>query len=63
MPNTDFSIDHAGQRWSAAWTEVDGQVRVSSAYGSRSAEPGRRKPQLVAEQILHELVEEWRRRP
>lgn len=56
------SIVHAGVRWNGHWRLDGGCVRVESAYGSRAAEVGRRKPELLAAEVLRQLADTWRAR-
>jgi len=46
-----------GQRWGGWWEVVGKDVLVSSAYGSARAPMGRRKPELVAKELLLGIVE------
>lgn len=56
---TRFRILLRGQQWSGAYRVEGGRVYVSSAYGSEDRPKGRRKPEAVAGEILHGLVEAW----
>ena len=51
-----FSINLSGTRWSGDWT-VSGQVlQVGSAYGSAERVLGRRKPEVLARELLVEIL-------
>lgn len=54
------SITHEGRVWTGAWHLAIGMVNVSSAYGSCSR-PTSGHPEHTAEDLLFELVEDWRR--
>jgi hypothetical protein len=55
-----LNVYHGGQRY-GGWWEVDGkELLVSSAYGSKRAPLGRRKPEKVAEELLLQIVKERR---
>ena len=56
-----LTITHAGRNWSGDWKQEGREVCLSSAYGSKRCAYGRRKPELVAADLLREAVEEWRR--
>ena len=47
-----------GRDWNGYWDlgEGDGKLYVSSAYGSRTVELGRRKPEKLAAELLEEIV-------
>jgi hypothetical protein len=61
--HTHFTVDYVGRRWAGDWRQEGRLVCVSSAYGSRSVDPGRRTPEAVARRLLKDLVDEWRDRP
>ncbi len=51
------------QTWNGTY-EVQGKVvRVDSAYGSQARDAGRRNAQVVAQEILADLVDAWCARP
>jgi hypothetical protein len=54
-----FQIKARGQTWSGIWRQDGREVCVSSAFGSERRQVGRRKPDLVAQAILADLVERW----
>ncbi len=56
------SVPYAGRNWNAAFTVEGGEVSVGSAYGSSRAEFGRRKPEVVAQKLLLEIVTAYCRR-
>ncbi len=53
-----LSITARGQKWSATWYTVAGELHVSSAYGSAKELLGRRKPAKLAETLLSRIVEQ-----
>lgn len=59
MSEQRFQILHRGQRWNGNFTVENGEVRVSSAYGSGHLPLGRRKPHAVAGEILFGLIDDW----
>ena len=57
-----FSIEHRGQRWSGEYAvDAKGFVCIGSAYGSCSRRLGRYDARAMAERMLKEQVDEWRR--
>lgn len=54
-------IEHDGHVWTGAWQLAIGMVNVSSTYGSCSG-PVVGQPEHTAEDLLFELVEDWRGR-
>ncbi|MDB5445686.1 MAG: hypothetical protein JWQ97_1003 [Phenylobacterium sp.] len=51
-----FSIDLADIRWSGDWSVLDGELCVGSAYGCAKRPLGRRKPDLLARDMLVEIL-------
>lgn len=59
VPTTAVRIHAAGRQWSGQW-QVDGKDLVlASAYGSRRRAIGRRKRQLLAEELMREVLWDW----
>lgn len=63
MTDHRFRVTHRGQCWNGHYRVADGEVRVSSAYGSGHLPLGRRKPHAVAGEILFGLVDDWCQAP
>lgn len=53
---TPFRIYLAGIRWSGDWVVVEKELCVRSAYGGRRRALGRRRPDLLAEELLVEIL-------
>jgi len=51
----NVEITHAGRRWNASWHVVDGEVVVSSAYGSERAK-AKNDPKATAAKLLTKIV-------
>lgn len=52
-------LNLAGKAWSGRWHIEDGEVVVCSAYGYAQRAHGRRKPALVAEELMREILCGW----
>jgi hypothetical protein len=53
---TAFAIYLNGIRWSGRWCIVAGELQCESAYGYAARQLGRRKPDLLAEELLLEIL-------
>ena len=51
-----YSITLAGIRWSADWSIEGDEISIRSAYGSASRKLGRRRPDLLARELLMEIL-------
>ena len=51
-----FTIYLNGVRWSGDWLLIGKELCVRSAYGGLSKPCGRRKPHLLAEEMLVEIL-------
>lgn len=56
-----FSVEARGQRWTGTWERQGKEVCVTSAFGSRREPVGRRRPDLVAQEALAKIIDEWAR--
>lgn len=55
-----ISVQIEGRRYTGDWElRQGGEVCVGSAWGSDKASAGRRKPELVAAEVLRKVVADW----
>lgn len=56
------AVDLDGHTYTGQWElRQGGKICVGWAYGSQLAEVGRRKPEVVAKDVLSKIVKDWRR--
>ena len=53
----EVSITHRGKRFSATFTIENGEIVLSSAYGSDKAIIGKRDPDIIVVNMLKRLAE------
>jgi hypothetical protein len=53
------AVFYDGKAWHGHCRLIGKRLEVSSAYGSRAVDCGRRRPDLVAGEVLRELVVAW----
>lgn len=54
-------VKHLGQTYSGSYEIVGDRIVVSSAYGSKSAVPGRTRANVVAAELMRKIAEDFRR--
>jgi len=57
----EFQITYGGRAFNGTWRAINGEVHVSSAYGSRTRSFGKSSvaARALAEIMLRELVQGW----
>ena len=57
------SVDVEGRRYNGEWVlRQGGKLCVGGAYGSKTVDLGRAKPENLAPKVLKELVAAWRKK-
>ena len=57
------TIQLDNRRYTGEWELMQGgEICVGSAYGSKRAPVGRRRPELVAADVLAQIVKDWQRK-
>ena len=56
VPTFPVRLQAAGKQWTGQWQREGKDLVLASAYGSRRAPIGRRKPERLAEQLMREIL-------